>query len=386
MSSSFIRRRVPGTAIRRWLGRGALVISLCLLPQVVVPADYDSSAQAQSPAARKQLEDRPDAKIDKTGVLKPGTSKAPKDKAAPAARKTRERLKDATWPKAGKASAEVTASGEAIVAVGGLGVMLAQEPAPPALKLGPKGAAVKATGEAEEVELSVHSQSAAEKAGVNGVLLTVAPTGGASGNSAQDTDKLRVSLDYSSFSDVYGGNFGPRLSLVTLPACALTTPQKKSCRTQRPLAGANNDAESQILTGAVSARALATGAPVLLAAAADSTGGGGTTAPPRYRLPRPGRAAAARGTSPGTTRYGSLRRQLARLQTCPSRTTPLRLTAARPERTTRPPWSAKASQSPSPTSSANTVPVRKTARPAKATCAGSTPMPPWFSTARLSNL
>ncbi|MFI1932307.1 polymorphic toxin-type HINT domain-containing protein [Streptomyces sp. NPDC020330] len=240
-----------------------------------MPADYDSSAQAQSPAARKQLEDRPDAKIDKTGVLKPGTSKAPKDKAAPAARKTRERLKKATWPKAGKASAEVTASGEAIVAVGGLGVMLAQEPAAPALKLGPKGAAVKATGEAEEVELSVHSQSAAEKAGVNGVLLTVAPTGGASGNSAQDTDKLRVSLDYSSFSDVYGGNFGPRLSLVTLPTCALTTPQKKSCRTQRPLAGANNDAESQILTGAVSARALATGAPVLLAAAADSTGGGG---------------------------------------------------------------------------------------------------------------
>lgn len=275
VSSSPFRRRVPGAAIRRWLGRGGLVISLCLLPQVVVPAGYDFAAQAQSTAARKQLEDRPDAKIDKVGVLKPSTSKAPKDKAAPAARKTRERLKKATWPKAGKATAEVAASGEAVVGVGGLGVELAQEPATPAPKLAKSKTAVKAGGPAEAVALSVHSQGAAKKAGVNGVLLTLDPVGATSRDSAGDTDKLRVSLDYSSFSDVYGGNFGPRLSLVTLPACALTTPEKKSCRTQNPVAGADNDAESQTLTGTVSARTLAAGTPMLLAAAAASSGGGG---------------------------------------------------------------------------------------------------------------
>ncbi|MEV5194721.1 RHS repeat-associated core domain-containing protein [Streptomyces clavifer] len=260
--------------MRRWLGRGGLVISLCLLPQVVVPAGYDFAAQAQSAAALKQLEDRPDAKTDKVGVLKPSTSKAPKDKAAPAARKTHERLKKAAWPKAGKTTAEVAASGETTVAVGGLSVELAQEPAAPAPKLAKSRTAAKAAGPAEKVALDVHSQSAAKKAGVNGVLLTVDPAGAVSGDSAGDTDKLRVSLDYSSFSDVYGGNFGPRLSLVTLPACALTTPEKESCRTQTPVSGADNDAESQTLTGTVSARTLASGTPLLLAAAADSSGGG----------------------------------------------------------------------------------------------------------------
>ncbi|MFJ2766082.1 RHS repeat domain-containing protein [Streptomyces prasinus] len=263
--------------MRRWLGRGALVASLTLLPQVVLPAGYDFAAQAQSQAARKQLEDRPDAKIDKVGVLKPGTSKAPKDKAAPASRETRERLKKAAWPKAGKATTEVAATAEATVTVGGLGVELAQEPDAPATKAAKSKTKTeaKATGPAEEVALRVHPQSAAEKAGVNGVLLTVDPAGAASGKSTGDTDKLRVSLDYSSFNDVYGGNFGPRLGLVSLPACALTTPEKVSCRTQSPVTGADNDAESQTLTGTVSARTLTAGTPVLLAAAADSSGGGG---------------------------------------------------------------------------------------------------------------
>ncbi|MFF1967082.1 RHS repeat-associated core domain-containing protein [Streptomyces sp. NPDC058232] len=241
----------------------------------MVPSAYDFAAQAQSLSARKQLEDRPDAKIDKVGVLKPSTSKAPKDKAAPASRETRERLKKAAWPKAGKATAEVEATGKAPVTVGGLAVELAQEPPAPAPKLAKSKTKAKATGPADEVALSVHSQSAAKKAGVNGVLLTVDPAGTASADSARDTDKLRISLDYSTFNDVYGGNFGPRLRLVALPACALTTPEKKSCRTQTPVAGADNDAESQTLTGTVSARTLAAGAPVLLAAAADSSGGGG---------------------------------------------------------------------------------------------------------------
>jgi hypothetical protein len=67
-----------------------------------LPSGYDFAAQAQPSADRKKLEDRPEAKIDKVGVLKPGTSRAPKDKAAPAARETRERLKKASWPKPGR--------------------------------------------------------------------------------------------------------------------------------------------------------------------------------------------------------------------------------------------------------------------------------------------
>ncbi|MFF0201483.1 RHS repeat-associated core domain-containing protein [Streptomyces sp. NPDC005017] len=269
MSSSPLRPRPPGAVLRRWLGRGGLVVSLALLPQIVVPLGYDFTAQAST--GRKALEDRPDAKIDKVGRLRPGSSKAPKDKAAPAARQTRERLKKTAWPKPAKATAAVPATGGATVTVGTLGVRLAQLPAAPA-----RGrAAAKATGAAEKVALSVHDQATAKKAGVNGVLLTVDPVGATSAKGARDDDKLRLSLDYSSFNDVYGGNFGARLRLVTLPACALTTPQKASCHTRTPVAGADNDAGSQTLTGTVSARSLATGAPMLLAAAAESSGGGG---------------------------------------------------------------------------------------------------------------
>ncbi|MFJ9713415.1 RHS repeat domain-containing protein [Streptomyces sp. NPDC101234] len=264
---------MPGAVVRRWLGRGALVLSLAVLPQVAVPSGYDFAAQAQPSTARKPLEDQPEAKTDKVGVLRPGVSKAPKDKAAPASRKTRERLKKAAWPKGGRATADVPATSRTSVAVGGLDVKLAQAPV---AKTGTKTrSGVKATGPAEKVALRVHPPSAAKKAGVNGVLLTVDPAGARSGKSAGDTDRLRVSLDYSSFSDVYGGNFGPRLHLVTLPACALTTPAKKACRTQTPVKGADNNAQAQTLTGTVSASTLKAGTPTLLAAAADSSGGGG---------------------------------------------------------------------------------------------------------------
>ncbi|MEU8586386.1 RHS repeat-associated core domain-containing protein [Streptomyces sp. NPDC048664] len=261
MSSSPFRRRVPAAVVRRWLGRGGLVLSLSLLSQVVVPSGYDFAAQAQSAASRK-LEDRPDAKIDKVGVLKPGTSKAPKDKAVPAVTQTRERLKRAAWPTASKATAEVPVVGKASVAVGGLGLKLAQVPAPRAAQR-----KAVATGPAARVTLDVQSRSAAQKAGVSGVLLTVAPSKTAS---AIGTGKLRVSLSYASFKDAYGGNFGPRLRLVTLPACALTTPQKKACRTQTPVAGADNDAAAQTVMGTVSART-----PMLLAASTDGSGSGG---------------------------------------------------------------------------------------------------------------
>lgn len=278
VSSSPSRRRWPEAVIRHWLGRGALVATLALLPQVVIPSGYDFTAHAQS-EARKKLEDRPEAKIDKVGVLKPGTSKAPKDKAAPASRHTRARLEKAVWPKAGKATTEVAATGTAGLTIGGLGIKLAQEPAAPAAGAPTTRTAkslpgAQATGPAEKVSLNVHPQEAAEKAGVNGVLLTVDPAGAAKA-STDDTDKLRVSLDYSTFKDVYGGNFGPRLRLVTLPACALTTPEKKSCRTQSPVEGADNDTASQSLTGTLSARTLAADTPMLLAAAADISGGGG---------------------------------------------------------------------------------------------------------------
>ncbi|MYT68363.1 MULTISPECIES: RHS repeat-associated core domain-containing protein [unclassified Streptomyces] len=275
MSRAPVPRVAPRAVLRRWLTRGALVATLALLPQVAIPSGYDSTAQAQTATARKKLEDPAAAKIDKVGRFGAGTSKSPKDKAAPAARKTRERLKKATWPNPGKTTAEVATTGESKTTVGGLAVKLAQQPAEVSRSAKSKAPKIraKATGTADKLTLDLRSQATAKKAGVNGVLLTVAPTD--KSKHTTDTDGLRVSLDYSSFSDAYGGNFGPRLRLVTLPACSLTTPDKKTCRTQTPVKDSDNDNKNQTLTGALSARTLSTGTAVVLAAAADSSGGGG---------------------------------------------------------------------------------------------------------------
>ncbi len=94
------------------------------------------------------------------------------------------------------------------------------------------------------VTVNVKDQTAARKAGVNGVLFTVTPTGSGKGDA-------QISLNYSSFAQAYGGNFGARLRLVELPACALTTPQRASCRVQKAL-GSTNNLGGKIVSASVS--------------------------------------------------------------------------------------------------------------------------------------
>lgn len=77
------------------------------------------------------------------------------------------------------------------------------------------------------VTTRVMSRQLSAAAAVNGVMFAVtAPT------SVKD---LRVGLDYSQFADAIGGDFGTRLTLVRLPACAARTPQLPACRIQTPL-------------------------------------------------------------------------------------------------------------------------------------------------------
>ena len=72
-----------------------------------------------------------------------------------------------------------------------------------------------------------HARAAA--AGVSALVFEISAAGGSSAG------QVRVGLNYSSFAQVYGGNFGSRLRLVLLPSCVLTTPQVASCRKQTPL-------------------------------------------------------------------------------------------------------------------------------------------------------
>ncbi|WP_407560889.1 RHS repeat-associated core domain-containing protein [Streptomyces sp. 184] len=100
------------------------------------------------------------------------------------------------------------------------------------------------------------------KAGVRGLLFSLTGEVGSRGRTG-------VSVDYSDFAEAFGGNYASRLGLTSLPACALTTPEKPACRTTTPVQ-AHNDTEEQTLTSAhINVRS---GETTLLAAAAAADG------------------------------------------------------------------------------------------------------------------
>ncbi|MBP2478603.1 RHS repeat-associated protein [Crossiella equi] len=72
-----------------------------------------------------------------------------------------------------------------------------------------------------KVKVETFDQKAAEKAGINGVLLKVTDTAGAT---------VSVQVDYTGFANAYGGDYGTRLRLLQFPGCVLTTPDRPECR------------------------------------------------------------------------------------------------------------------------------------------------------------
>ncbi|MFF4225359.1 polymorphic toxin-type HINT domain-containing protein [Streptomyces abikoensis] len=123
--------------------------------------------------------------------------------------------------------------------------------------LGAEGPVVKLTASGTE--------AAGQASGAKASLGVAAP--GKRGPPRQ----VDVELDYSSYAQRFGGDWGSRLRLVELPACAATTPARAGCSTGTPLKSENNS-KKQRLTARVT---LASGAPVMLAAAAEASGSTG---------------------------------------------------------------------------------------------------------------
>ncbi|MBW4719978.1 RHS repeat-associated core domain-containing protein [Saccharothrix obliqua] len=98
----------------------------------------------------------------------------------------------------------------------------------------------QATG---KVRVEVHGDEVSSSA----VVFSLADAGG-----AQDKP-LRVTFDYGTLTGI-GGDYGSRLRLVGLPACAVTTPDKPECRVETPVAGAGNDTRAKSLSGVVTLR------------------------------------------------------------------------------------------------------------------------------------
>ncbi|OIV38544.1 hypothetical protein BIV57_05270 [Mangrovactinospora gilvigrisea] len=222
------------------------------------------------------------APMAKNGTAVPFTAHLPKatDPTIAAAKRTAAQAAAKTvWPSS--ATATLTAADPA-----GSGTKeLSGTPGHLPLTLAP---ATKTATTPSAARVHVADRAAAKAAGVSGTLVSV----GRTDRQAAD-QKLKLTLDYSGFAHAYGGNYASRLTLATMPACALTTPQLARCRTRTPIKTANDlkretlsatvpvagDTTPAPLAATASASPLAaTNATVLAATAAPTSGAGTYTA------------------------------------------------------------------------------------------------------------
>lgn len=167
------------------------------------------------------------------------------------------------WPKA--TTVEVNLAGEAVRAAGGR-VSVADTPVsigPPERRDPSLRDDVRDPG---RVRLQVLDRAAAERAGVDGLLLRVqrADTG-------RRSDRASLKIDYRGFVGALAGDAAARLRLFALPDCALATPARDGC--QPKALPARNDVSRGTLTADVDVEL--TGA-TTLAVMTTSSGSAGT--------------------------------------------------------------------------------------------------------------
>ncbi|MFJ9648190.1 polymorphic toxin-type HINT domain-containing protein [Streptomyces sp. NPDC101206] len=193
-----------------------------------------------------------------------------------AARASKDKPK-ADWPAAGTGEVSLATGGPA----GKLPVSLAPADAGFSKSALLKAAPTAGVADPGRVKVSLTGKDAARKAGVDGVLMSLTRTDGPTGSAP-----AKIEVDYNAFRQAYGGDYAARLHLVELPACALTTPERAECRTQKPLPTRNDTTKgklsAQVTTAggagsapksakmAMSAGAAASGATVLAATAGAS--------------------------------------------------------------------------------------------------------------------
>jgi RHS repeat-associated protein len=181
---------------------------------------------------------------------------AKKDPAKAAAQRTAAVLaKPTVWPAAASTILPVSAKAAAAFKATSVGKL-------------PVKVVATAASSPSKASVRTYSRKAAAAAGVSGALFSVARADG-----VRAVAKARVSIDYSGFAHAYGGDYASRLTLVQLPACALTTPQAKKCRTGIPLP-TTNDLKSQTLTSSVPLSARSTQMTALAATATPTSGAG----------------------------------------------------------------------------------------------------------------
>ncbi|NUT36389.1 MAG: RHS repeat-associated core domain-containing protein [Hamadaea sp.] len=207
---------------------------------VLVLSGMNSAAQAQ-PQVRQDTGPAAAAR------LKPATGRpleSLKPLPDPSAGQELRSPRRAVWPTAGTVDVAVgTHATPGKASVGGMEIRAAQ--------------AVAAGRAHGPVRIRTLDRAMSVKARVNGPLLVV--EGGA--------DPVRLSLGYGTFA-AGGADFGARLRLVRLPACAATTPERSECQRVTPVKY-ENDRVAQRLTAEV--QPAASGGFVLAMASSESS-------------------------------------------------------------------------------------------------------------------
>ncbi|MER6998463.1 polymorphic toxin-type HINT domain-containing protein [Streptomyces sp. NPDC000410] len=221
------------TALRR-LGRARTAVVLTLTAVLAVPTGLTPVAQAVDSGPGRPSVPKPRASqvkaMDAAGAKKARerVAKGEAENAVDVARAAVQQ-RAARWPQPGTATVSLGGkNGSARRATaGGLPVTVRTTKGKTAL-----------TGQAT---ITVLDRKATKAAGVRGVLFTAA---------VNRPGEANVSVDYASFASAFGGGWSGRLRLAKLPACAVTTPALKKCRTLTPL-NSRNDTSTRSLSANV---------------------------------------------------------------------------------------------------------------------------------------
>ncbi|WP_104817976.1 polymorphic toxin type 28 domain-containing protein [Kitasatospora sp. MMS16-BH015] len=146
----------------------------------------------------------------------------------------------------------------------------------------------------QQVEVDVADQKAATAAGVPGVLVSLTPAAGSAGG------PVRLGVDLGRDGTGFGADWASRAQLVTLPGCALTTPQAKGCLKQTPLASHYDRVNQKLVADVTIApnTALAKSAPAAGALASTAASAGASAVPTTV-------VAAVSGTSSGAGTFSA---------------------------------------------------------------------------------
>jgi RHS repeat-associated protein len=160
-----------------------------------------------------------------------------------------------TWPKAKTATVDL--SEQAVRTPGALAAGVSGAVQAGALPVWLDGS----TG-LRRTKVELAGPDAAARAGVTGALVRLTPVDAPAAGA-----KVRAVLDHRGFAEAYGGDWSRRLSLVRLPACAWTTPEREDCRRAEPVAADNDRSRSRVAATVPVAAA----EPVVLATAAGTS-------------------------------------------------------------------------------------------------------------------